>query len=213
MAWEARISQNDKQAEETLRCVCNELLKRISELPDERTQEIVNDALKWTLENTSEIQYNVRSKADAISAMPNAIGFQQVLFGIASRAGQTIGKDVTVVVDRQSQFNKAQSRTNGWYGKLSGKNQPLGPGMPTLDLRTMPVFEISFSSGSDSFGLEIVDVYLWIFRRLIEKKEVTSELLPLVEKQLAVGHTDEISLSAIARRWTPVFRSIEATEL
>ena len=212
-AWAARITPIDKKAEEILREVCNELLGRISELPDERTQEIVTDALNWAITNTSEIHYNVRKKSDAISVMPNAIGFQHVLIGIALRVRQSGRKDISVVVDRQSQFNKAQARTNDWYGRLSGANQPLGPGLPTLDLRGMPNTKISFSSGFDSAGLELVDVYLWIFKRLFEEKDVTPDLYPLIKKQLPVGHTDEISLSAIVRRWEPVFRSMEATEL
>lgn len=72
----------------------------------------------------------------------------------------------------------------------------------------MPQTEIRFSSGTESAGLELVDVYLWIFKRMFEDKELAPELAPLIKRQIHVGRTDEISLNAIINRWEPKFKEI-----
>ena len=202
-AWAARITPRNEKAEEMVREVCKELLIRSPQLPDARTREIVTDALMWTIENTSEISYNVQSKADAASVMPNAIGFQSVMIGIAQQLLRSSRKSLEIVVDRQSQFNKAQAQMAEWYARLSGENFKNGPGLPALDFRGMPQTEIRFSSGVESAGLEIVDIYLWVFKRMFENKAIAPELKPLIKRQLNVGRTDEISLKAIIDRWEP----------
>ena len=213
LAWEARIHTKSSEAEEKLREVCQRLLARVPNLPDERTQEIVRDALLWTIANTRALSYNVASKFDAVTVMPNSVGFQNVLIGIAQRLRDSDREAKSIVVDRQSQFNKSQSWLAEWYSKMTGSNRALGPGLPTMDLRGMPTTRISFSSGYESAGLELVDIYLWIFKRLYEGKVVAPELYPLVMRQLTVGRTDEISLDAIAQRWEGYFRDVERADL
>ncbi len=212
-AWAARITTNNAKAEEVLKQVCEELIRRSPNLPDARTREIVTDALRWTIDNTSEISYNVRSKSDAVSVMPNAIGFQSVMIGIAQRLLNSSRKSLEIVVDRQSQFNKAQARTADWYARLSGQNLANGPGLPPLDFRGMPQTEIRFSSVKESAGLELVDIYLWIFKRMFEDKQLAPELAPLINRQLNVGRTDEISLNAIVDRWEPKLNEMMEMEL
>lgn len=57
-------------------------------------------------------------------------------------------------------------------------------------------------------------MYLWVFRRALEEKELAPELWQLVEPQMRRGRTDEISLAAIERRWTRWFEELpEPTEM
>ena len=213
LAWQARIHTKSSEADEKLREVCQRLLARVPHLPDERTQEIVRDALSWTITNTRDISYNVSSKFDAVTVMPNSVGFQNVLIGIAQRLRASDREAKSIVVDRQSQFNKSQTWLAKWYSRMRGSNRALGPGLPTMDLRGMPTTKIAFSSGHESSGLELVDIYLWIFKRLYERKSTAPELDPLVMRQLAVGRTDEISLDAIVERWEGYFQDAEQADL
>ena len=212
-AWEARLTINDDKAERILQSVCAELLGRTSVLPDVRTREIVTDALNWAIANTSELSYNASSKASAIGVMPNAVGFQLVLMGIANRLRQSSSKKVQITIDRQSQFNKAQTWIDQQYQSLKGTSRSIGPGLPELDLRGMPDTKIMFSSVVDSAGIELVDIYLWLFKRMYELRDIPSNLEPLINRQILIGQTDEISLEAIERRWSRVFEKMMHAEL
>ncbi len=53
-----------------------------------------------------------------------------------------------------------------------------------------------------------MDVYLWIFKRLYEGKEIAPELRPFIAEQIHTTMTDEISLKAIEERWTDWFEKL-----
>lgn len=55
--------------------------------------------------------------------------------------------------------------------------------------------------------------YLWIFKRLIDGKDMAAELMPLVHAQRTRGNTDEVSLRAIEIRWERHFAEIPPLEV
>lgn len=111
-------------------------------------------------------------------------------------------------MDQQSQFNKAQKTLAEFYA--AARNVPFvsGPGLPEISFSGMPTIPIEFSSGRISPGLELTDLYLWIFKRAIENNELAPELYALVKTQLNRGRTDEISLNALMERWGKHFENI-----
>ena len=85
-AWDARLETNDTKSTEGLVQVCAELRARVHELPDARSRQLITDTLEWAEKNPNEIYYNTKTKKDRLSVMPNIIGFQSVMLGIAARA-------------------------------------------------------------------------------------------------------------------------------
>lgn len=207
-AWSARINLKTDEANKDLTSICNTLLARVHTLPDKRSQTVITDALTWASKHPNEIHYNVKSKKGLLDISPNIIGFQSVMIGIANRSLKNKTKASKIVVDQQTQFNKAQIKLSDFYGKH--KNTPLvnGPGLPDIDFSGMPEIPISCTSGTESVGLELVDIYLWIFKRFFEKKELAPELFAIIKGQAYRGRTDEISLDAIAGRWSKWFENI-----
>jgi hypothetical protein len=72
----------------------------------------------------------------------------------------------------------------------------------------MPEVPINIKSGKDSYGLELVDIYLWIFKRKLEGKFVAQELESFISKKYDKGMFDELSLQALENRWVPYFDSL-----
>ncbi|MCO7231759.1 MULTISPECIES: DUF3800 domain-containing protein [unclassified Cobetia] len=207
-AWSARISLKTERANESLSSICLELKKRSVALPDERSRQVIGDALSWAADNPNKICYNVESKNDLLQITPNLIGFQAVMHGISSRlikSGKTASK---IIVDKQSQFNRSQRKLSDFYA--SNRNAPIanGIGLPEIDFRGMPEIPISCTAGTDSTGLELVDIYLWVFKRFMEKKELAPELFTLIKSQRHRGYTDEISIHAISSRWGKWFEEL-----
>ncbi len=208
VAWQARITVDNENAQTKMKAVCRELRGRLSRLPDARSKQLLGDALMWAEKNAASICYNVESKKDVLQITPNNIGFQSVMHGIARRIGKTGKQASCIVVDQQTEFNKAQRTLAEAYQSARGVVSPLGPGMPELDMRNMPTVPIEFSSGNHSHGLELVDIYLWVFKRFIEKSELRPELYALIRPQMHRGRTDELSLNALGRRWSKWFDSL-----
>ncbi|EFH5753005.1 hypothetical protein GPF44_24895 [Escherichia coli] len=65
----------------------------------------------------------------------------------------------------------------------------------------MPAEPLVFLSGSQSAGLELVDIYLWIFKRFMEDKELTKPLARLVYTNLKTARTDSVSLQSAGKRF------------
>jgi hypothetical protein len=201
-AWAARITLDNNVADGVLIGVCEDLRSRLHALPDARSRQLIGDALAWAIANPREISYNVGDKEQILQITPNIIGFQSVMHGIAGRLRANGRSASRIIVDRQSQFNKAQQTLASWYASAAGMRMPMGPGMPEVNFQGMPTVPIDFKAGTESAGLELVDIHLWIFKRAFEKKDIAEELYPLVNYQFNRGHTDEVSLAAIAERWT-----------
>ncbi|TCS70921.1 uncharacterized protein DUF3800 [Sulfuritortus calidifontis] len=207
-AWEARIEIHDNKAEAGLVNVCSELRARVDQLPDARSRQLISDALLWTENNPSEIYYNTKTKGDRLQITPNVIGFQSVMHGIALRIKKHGRKAAKITIDQQCEFNKAQNTLANFYSKLSGSQFANGPGLPEVDFGKMPTIPITFASSANSAGLELTDIHLWVFKRAMENKELAPELFQLIKRQLNKGHTDEISLNAIAARWKRWFEEL-----
>ena len=200
-AWEARLEANDGKSEKLVSEVCDVLRGRLHELPDARSRELLGDALKWAATHPGELSYNAKTKHDKLSVMPNVIGFQSVMLGIAARLKKSDRKAARVVVDQQTQFNRAQKTLHDYFIAASKVDFETGPGLPMADFKGVPDTPIEFLAGTKSYGLELVDLYLWIVKRLMEDKQVAPELVAVIEPQLRRGRTDEISLNALGKRW------------
>ncbi|HDP7278685.1 TPA: hypothetical protein P6483_004555 [Escherichia coli] len=131
--------------------------------------------------------------------MPNMVGFQFVLRGICSRLGAP-NRKADIVVDQQSQFNTTQRELREFYYQIREMPWGHGPGLPVMDVTNMPAEPLVLQSGTKSAGLELVDIYLWIFKRFMEGKELTRPLTRLVYTNRNTGRTDSVSLQSVAKR-------------
>lgn len=207
-SWLARINHKDNESDEILRDVCKTILKRVNILPDQRSREIISDALKWAISNTRDIGYNARSKKDALQVMPNIIGFQFVMQGIAKRLLQSQSTESYITVDRQSQFNGAQKSLADYYASISGFNSEMGFGLPNADFRGMPKNPIRVSGGNESAGLELVDVYLWIFTRVKNGFEIPESLNQILRFQRKRSILNVLSMESLAENTQRFFDNI-----
>lgn len=207
-AWHARKHKNNKEAEDILKQICQDLIKRINRVPDARSREIIFDGLSWVIKNTEKIGYNIDSKKEGLNISPNLVGFQSVLHGISSYLGSTCSTAAKIIVDRQSQFNTAQRDITEFYQKNRHISWASGPFMPKIDYKHMPVVPITCTAGTESAGLEIVDIFIWIFKRHLEEKYLDQQLTSLLGEISHTGFFSEISIPAIIERWTNFFEKM-----
>ena len=125
-------------------------------------------------------------------ASPNIVIFQSVLFGIAEILKQKNEIADEIIVDVQTEFNNAQNVLMEWYQSIS-KAERISE-LETIDRNPISVFHgqldkfshippsnLKFVSGNENLGLELVDLYLWIFKRYFENKYLPYSLIELIE--------------------------------
>lgn len=192
---------------------------------DDRSKELIIDAFEFGINNPLSLDFGTNN-SKMIS--PNAVGFQFVIAAIARRVRQKKRKNIySIIVDRQSQFNNAQLETHSYYKKISEgfksaspdekfifTHHPLYKDFSEDDVLKigLPDKDISISKSSDSIGLQIVDVYLWIANKLLSKINLPKELRDLWS---LFGHKtliDGISLEGMGERFSKFFDNLPATK-
>jgi hypothetical protein len=142
------------------------LLKRVPKTPyDKRTKQIFTDVLTWGAAHPEEI-LDPFGEGDS----PNFVAFS-TLFGqlhaIHNETGDTIG---SFVHDEQNQF--VPMFIKGWdlLSKFEGKNHPMAM---ISDWKKIESFncELVEKSSADSFGLQIIDVAMWLLRRVLDNDD------------------------------------------
>lgn len=103
---------------------------------------------------------------------------------------------------------RTQRELNEFYYQIREQPWALGPGLPVMDMKNMPAKPLVFQSGTMSAGLELVDIYLWIFKRYMERKELTKPLSRLVYTNLKTARTDSVSLQSVAKRFKEFFEKL-----
>ncbi|HEJ6965569.1 TPA: DUF3800 domain-containing protein [Serratia marcescens] len=206
-AWRARLEPHDERSSTLFSEVCGVLLQRVDALGDARSVEIITDALSWAMVNFDELSYNCKTGKQKLQIMPNMIGFQSVLHGICSRLGAP-NRKANIIVDQQSQFNTTQRELSVFYRQIREQPWELGPGLPVMNMKNMPEKPLVFQSGTQSAGLELVDIYLWTFKRFMEEKELTKPLTRLVYTNLKTARTDSVSLNSIGIRLKEFFGNL-----
>ncbi|HEM8721905.1 TPA: DUF3800 domain-containing protein [Enterobacter hormaechei] len=206
-AWCARLEAHDERSSCLFSEVCGELLQRVHILSDARSVELITDALSWAMVNFDELGYNCKTNKEKLQIMPNMIGFQSVLHGICARLGAP-NRKANIIVDQQSQFNTTQRELNELYYQIREQPWELGPGLPVMDMKNMPAKPLVFQSGTKSAGLELVDIYLWIFKRYMEQKELTKPLTRLLYTNLNTARTDSVSLQSVTKRFKEFFETL-----
>ena len=201
-AWKVRLIQNRTECAKKLKEICEELKLRVPTIPDLRSRDIINGALAWAIKHSEEIEYGTSNAESALQISPNLVGFQQVLQGVALRSKQMRSKVTSIVTDQQNEFNNAQKFLNDIYRKMRNSKAVMPNGMPTFDWSDMPDLDIEFRSSDQSAGLEMVDIYLWIWKRIAEGKNMSDEGHRLIYGQRHRGITDEVSLEGLQTRWS-----------
>lgn len=88
------------------------------------------------------------------------------------------------------------------YKKRRHVSGMMGLGMPVMDLRNIPEQPLVFQSSKNSYGLEIVDIYLWIFKRCLERKPLSPNIYKLMQLHFTESLIDGVSLDSIEKRWS-----------
>nr|WP_140429724.1 hypothetical protein [Escherichia coli] len=83
-------------------------------------------------------------------------------------------------------------KNDGHYFCRAGGNRPDGLNEPVT---------LVFQSGTKSAGLELVDIYLWTFKRFMEDKALAKPLSRLVYTNLKTARTNSVSIQSVASRF------------
>ena len=112
--------------------------------------------------------------------MPNMVAFTNLIDGI-DRQSQAWGKSVKIIKhDRQTQFEKSLAFVHELYANADPT--PIEwPGMRKYSLQMANGSKFIVSNRSESPGIQLVDIVLWLFSRMNSGDELPEHSHRLME--------------------------------
>lgn len=214
-SWQLCTVRKVQRSEAEIIDFLSEVRRRvISSSLDRRTVEIIVDALDFGIARPLDLDFG---SPDHLLVSPNAVGFQFVVAAIARHMRKKRLKNASsIIVDRQTQFNGVQIQTHQVLGRLAKGireappdqrrhylSHPLFATMDKDDVvnKDLPERAVTVSDGTASIGLQVVDVYLWLANRILDKKELSPELFRLWGLYAKRSLIDGISFAGMEKRF------------
>ncbi|MGD6581378.1 DUF3800 domain-containing protein [Xanthomonas citri pv. citri] len=224
-SWSLCTDRNIDRRESDIVELLTEIKARASNSGlDHRSIEIILDALSYGIKNPMALDFGYPDKK---IVSPNAVGFQFVVSALARRLRSKGLKDASsIIVDRQNEFNKAQIETHRVQGLIKQGmqhaplkdrqailNHPLYKHMDVDELlgRGHPAREITVMDSSNSIGLQIVDIYLWMAQRMVTN-QLPRELYTLARKIFRRSLIDGISMDGMEKRFNGFMSDVASYE-
>lgn len=194
--WNSILEKREQNAYKIFLASLQELKANINDLPDQRSRQLITDAIAWATENPENIYIHTNSKAARLGHLPNLAVFPNLLDGIEQRSKLWKRKVVEIVHDRQSQF---QGTLKDWHELY--KNAAPDVITWTLNekyvLRRVEGSNFRISSAQESAGIQAIDTILWLFKRVIENKELGYSSAHLMNHVFKRAYQNDLSFKAV----------------
>lgn len=201
--WDSLLEKRQEKAYELFVESLHELRESVSKLLDQRSRQLITEAIDWAIKNPESIYIHINSKAARLGHLPNLAVFPSLLDGIEQRSKMWKRKVVEIVHDRQSQF---QGTLRNWH-ELHKNATPeviswtMGE---KYALRRVEGSEFRISSAHESAGIQAIDAVLWLFKRVIDEKPLGYRSARLMNHVFKRAYQNDLSFDAVGR-WLHVF--------
>jgi hypothetical protein len=206
-SWACLMEVRREEAYRQFVAVCEELLSRVAILPDARSRQIVLDAVTWARDNPEAIYLNSSSKLARYGHLPNMVAFANLLDGLEMQSEAWNRPVKKIRHDRQMQFEKSLAYWHDLFSNAS--TDPLYlPGGEKHIARKVFGSEFVISSADSSPGIQIVDVILWSFKRIIEGRRLPPSLSDLMQVVFRRARQHDFSFDGVSRQVVERYQSM-----
>lgn len=199
--WNCVTATSESKSKEHFRAGAVAMLKQMATVKDVRFREVVTEALEWALDNPENFSTYLRDKINRYGHSPNFVAFTLLLDGL-DRTSKSWGRRIREIVhDQQSQFEKTIVQ---WHEVISrpafqevepyrwpGEDEP-------ISVSKVPGSAFRMSSEEESAGLQVIDVILWLFKRMFDDKDFGPESARLTNWVLRRAYLSDFSFDGVA---------------
>lgn len=214
--WKCLNAKNEKSSKEFFVKGAELMLSRVDRLPDARSREVVEEALRWAMQNPENFKTYSGDKVSRYFHSPNFVAFVNLMDGI-ERTSQGWQRPVREIVhDKQFQFEETFRR---WHTLMSRPHlanvKPLHwPGESTpIPVSFVPGSKFRIAADETSAGLQIVDVLLWLFKRVFEGREIGYNSEILISIVLKRAYQQDFSFEGVGEKVEEAVRRIMEGEM
>jgi len=191
--FDALLDKNADRASAKMAAFCRSLRARIDLIPDQRSKDIVGEALDWAAENPESLEFVHSSKVGRKGHLPNMVGFGNLLGGIEKQSAVWNRPVEWILHDRQQEFAAAIKFWHEIYANTRDDVLQV-PFSGKMVLRKVFGSQLKMTSAQDSPGIQIIDVILWLFARSM-KEDLPTNCQNLLNYVYSRAHQDDFSFA------------------
>jgi hypothetical protein len=193
--WKCLLLPNEAEARQLLPKICEAILARITELPDERSQEILGEGLRWVITHPEAIQITTTRKIATQGHFPNLVAFTNLLNGLETFSKLRRKRIALITHDEQSEF---QGTLATWHERFSNAAPDLIHWVgETFSVQMAAGSQFRIKSDTESPGIQIADVALWLFGQFLKGKTLPIGCTRLLELILVCGWHNDFSFKGV----------------
>jgi len=211
--WECLTAKSEYTSKQRFVEGASALLGRCHLLPDERSRKVVSDALQWAIDNPENFTTHMRDKVSRQGHSPNFVAFDLIMDGL-ERFSESWRRPIREVVhDEQSEFRIMLRDWHAIWSRLDLKNvEPIQyPGGETRSFSRGAGSVFRMSTEQNSAGLQVIDVILWLFKRVQDDREIGPSCAALLDQVYKKGLQNDLSLRGVGAYMDDRYDTIYST--
>lgn len=209
--WKMLLERNESKAKAALPGICQLLIDRVGELPDQRSQDIVRDGLAWARDNPETIHIHLDSRQARNGHMPNMVAFANLLDGLEGYSKRWARKVRRITHDRQSEFDKTLTLWHEMYSNAS--DEPVQLVGESIVVQKVAGSQFEVKTDADSVGIQAIDVILWLFLQHTRGASFPKECARLLNYAFRHAYMSDFSFEGVENRIEKEFGEIFRTPL
>ncbi|MDZ4841675.1 MAG: DUF3800 domain-containing protein [Hyphomicrobium aestuarii] len=195
--WKCILEPNEKKAYQALPDVCASLLKNLDRIVDHRAREIIEGGLDWARTHPESIQIHTDKKLVRQGHLPNLVAFTNLLKGLDNYSRRTKRRVARISHDQQSEFQRTLEMYHDLFSNASG--DVISWAGDTYCLQLVPGSALEILEDSQSAGIQVVDIVLWLYAQFRKGKELPDGCLSILEYVFSNGWESDFSFDGVDR--------------
>ena len=189
--------RRSREVENVAVSAIDSVLQRICIVPDARSRQLIGDTLSWARNNVGDFSIWTPRKQQRYGHLPNLFTFPALIEGISRSARIWDSQVDRIIHDQQSQFGTTLRQ---WHSFFLGIEPERIVHFGDTPIQFADIRDSQFEIGDSrvSPGLQVVDVVLWTFSRVVANKPLGPRSAELFELCFSIEDMFIMSLSWVA---------------
>ncbi|HCG5272515.1 TPA: DUF3800 domain-containing protein [Vibrio parahaemolyticus] len=192
---------------EELMAVCRTLLVRSQQIPDQRLKQVVSESLAYAIENPQLFTLiSAKGKSAYKKQTPNMVAFSSLLNSIHGFCNKLDLGVKQFVHDQNDEFRGTMREFHKLFFKFEQEETSFG-GVPTLKDFGYDIGQFMLESSKKSYGLQVVDLFLWLLQRDATTPELQATKARLLDNSVDFVISRHMSVNIVQARYHQVMTS------
>jgi hypothetical protein len=209
--WDALLEKNEAKVRRALPEICQSLIDHVGELPDQRSRQIVFDALSWARDHPETIHLHLDTRQARNGHMPNMVAFANLLEGLEFFSKKWDRRVRRITHEQQSEFDKTLKEWHALHSTAS--DEPIHMPGEVIVFQKVVGSEFEIKKDSESAGIQAIDIVLWLYLQHTREADFPRDCARLMNYVFRHAWMNDFSYAGVEKQFMERFGNILSTPI